>query len=117
MTIDGYDAFGGWVMVAADRLNEADIVAALKDRNFYASTGPDFTELTIDGTALHVGTSPVEWVILAADKHQVKMVTGEDLTMVRFDLASLDSAFFRVVAMDRQGRSAWSNPCWIDAVG
>jgi histidinol phosphatase-like PHP family hydrolase len=111
------DAFGGWVMVAADRLNEADIVAALKDGNFYASSGPDFTELTIDGTTLHVGTSPVERVILAADKHQAQMVTGEDLTMARFDLASLDSAFFRVVAMDRQGRSAWSNPCWMEAIG
>ena len=117
MTIDGYDAFGGWVMVAADRLNEADIVAALKDGNFYASTGPDFTELTIDGTTLHVGTSPVERVILAADKHQAQMVTGEDLTMARFDLASLDSEFFRVVAMDRLGRSAWSNPCWMEAIG
>lgn len=111
------DAFGGWVMVAADRLNEADIVAALKGGCFYASTGPAFTDLTIDGTILHVGTSPVERVILAADNHQAQLVTGDELTTARFDLASLDSAFFRVVAMDRQGRSGWSNPFWMDAVG
>jgi hypothetical protein len=37
--------------------------------------------------------------------------------MANFDLASLDSEFFRIVAMDGQGRSAWSNPIWRDAVG
>jgi hypothetical protein len=111
------DAFGGWVMVAADRLNAADIVAALKGGRFYASSGPDFTDIVIDGDTLHVGTSPVERVIVAANNHQAQFVTGEELTDARFDLASLNSEFFRVVAMDGQGRSAWSNPCWRDAVG
>ena len=111
------DAFGGWVMVAADSLIAADIVVALKAGRFYASAGPDFTDITIDGTTLHVGTSPVERVILVADNHQAQFVAGADLTMANFDLASLDSEFFRIVAMDGQGRSAWSNPIWRDAVG
>jgi hypothetical protein len=111
------DGFGGWVMVAADSLSAADIVVALKAGRFYASAGPDFTDITIDGTTLHVGTSPVERVILVADNHQAQFVAGADLTMANFDLASLDSEFFRIVAMDGQGRSAWSNPIWRDAVG
>jgi len=36
---------------------------------------------------------------------------------VRFDLASLDSAFFRVVAIDASGQCAWSNPYWMDDLG
>ena len=56
-------------------------------------------------------------MILAANKHQTQMMTGDEVTTARFDLASLDSAFVCVVAMDRQGRSPWSNPFWMDAVG
>ena len=111
------DAFGGWVMVATEGLAAENIVAALKAGQFYASTGPDFTDITIDGTTLHVGTSPVERVILVADNHQAQFFAGAGLTMASFDLASLDSDFFRIVAMDGQGRCAWSNPIWRDAVG
>ena len=108
------DAFGGWVMAAAESLTAIDIVAALRAGNFYASSGPDFTDLTLDGTTLHVGTSPVHRIILAADRHQATFTVGDGLTTASFDLRSLDSDFFRVVAIDAQGRSAWSNPYWID---
>lgn len=108
------DAFGGWVMVAADSLSATDIVAALKAGTFFASTGPDFTELAYDGTTLHVEAWPVERIILAADRHRAQVVTGDGLTTASFDLASLDSAFFRVIAIDAQGRSAWTNPYWMD---
>ena len=108
------DAFGGWVMVAAESLTATDIVAALKAGRFYASSGPDFTELTFDGTTLHVETWPVERIILAADRHRALSVTGDGLTSASFDLSSLDTDFFRVVATDAQGRSAWTNPYWMD---
>ena len=111
------DAFGGWVMVAADSLTAGDIIASLKAANHYASSGPDFIDISIDGTNLDVGTSPVERIILAGDRHRARFVAGDDLREARFDLADFNSAFFRVVAIDAQGRSAWSNPYWMDAVG
>ena len=110
------DGFGGWVMVAAARLAAVDIVAALKAGRFYASTGPSFTDIVLDGTTLHVGTSPVDRVVLAADNHQALYVAGSDLTTARFDLDTLDSSFIRVVAIDAQGRCAWSNPYWTETI-
>jgi len=110
------DGFGGWVMVAAARLAAVDIVAALKAGRFYASTGPSFTDIVLDGTTLHVGTSPVDRVVLAAENHQALYVAGSDLTTARFDLDTLDSSFIRVVAIDAQGRCAWSNPYWTETI-
>ena len=111
------DAFGGWVMVAADSLTAGDIIASLKAGNYYASSGPDFIDISIDGTNLDVGTSPVDRIILAGDRHRAEFVAGEGLTTASFDLASLDSAFFRVVAIDARGQCAWSNPYWMDDLG
>jgi len=111
------DAFGGWVMVAADSLTAGDIIASLKAGNYYASSGPDFIDISIDGANLDVGTSPVDRIILAGDRHRAEFVAGEGLTTASFDLASLDSAFFRVVAIDARGQCAWSNPYWMDDLG
>ena len=108
------DAFGGWVMVAAANLTAGDIINSLKAGDFYASTGPDFTDLTFDGGTLHVDTSPVDRIILAGDRHRAKFVAGDDLREARFDLADFNSAFFRVVAIDARGQCAWSNPYWMD---
>ena len=111
------DAFGGWVMVAADSLTAGDIIASLKAGNYYASSGPDFIDISIDGANLDVGTSPVDRIILAGDRHRAEFVAGDGLREARFDLADFNSAFFRVVAIDAQGRSARSNPYWMDDLG
>jgi hypothetical protein len=110
------DAFGGWVMVAAQSRSAGDIIASLKAGNFHASTGPDFTDLSLDGAKLHVGTSPVDRIILAGDRHRAEFVAGSGLSKACFDLADFNSAFFRVVAIDAQGHSAWSNPYWMDEI-
>ena len=103
-------------MVAADSRSAGDILASLKAGNFHASTGPDFTNLSLDGTKIHVGTSPVDRIILAGDRHRAEFVAGSGLSEARFDLADFNSAFFRVVAIDAQGHSAWSNPYWMDEI-
>ena len=108
-----HDAFGGWVMVAARDLTAGAILAALKDGDFYASTGPEFISITRDGMMIEVETSPVHRIILAADRHYAQPVSGAGLTGARFDLTKFDPAFFRLVAIDATGRSAWSNPYWL----
>ncbi|MEC8309256.1 MAG: phosphotransferase, partial [Pseudomonadota bacterium] len=107
------DAFGGWVMVAARDLTSDAILAALKAGDFYASTGPDILSITRDGTVIEIETSPVQRIILAADKHHAEPVAGDGITRARFDLKKFDPAFVRIVAIDARGRSAWSNPYWL----
>ena len=107
------DAFGGWVMVAARELTSGAILAALKAGDFYASSGPEILSITRDGTVIEIETSPVQRIILAADNHHAKPVAGNGMTGARFDVAEFDPAFVRIVAIDAQGRSAWSNPYWL----
>ncbi len=107
------DAFGGWVMVAARDLTSDAILAALKAGYFYASTGPDILSITRDGTVIEIETSPVQRIILAADKHHAEPVASDGITRARFDLKKFDPAFVRIVAIDARGRSAWSNPYWL----
>ena len=107
------DAFGGWVMVAARDLTSDAILAALKASDFYASSGPEILSITRDDTVIEIETSPVQRIILAADNHHAKPVAGNGMTGARFDVAEFDPAFVRIVAIDAQGRSAWSNPYWL----
>ena len=107
------DAFGGWVMVAARDLTSDAILAALKAGHFYASTGPEILHVTRDDTVIEIATSPVQRIILAADKHHAEPVAGDGITRASFDLTKFDPAFVRIVAIDAQGRSAWSNPYWL----
>lgn len=106
------DAFGGWVMVAAQGLTAEAVLAALKAGDFYATTGPDFVSIAHDGKMVEVETSPVSRIVLAADRHQAEPVFGDGITRASFDLKKFASPFFRLVATDAQGRTAWSNPYW-----
>ena len=42
------DSFGGWVMIAAEKLGYSEIMNALEAGDFYASTGPEIHSITLD---------------------------------------------------------------------
>ena len=107
------DAFGGWVMVAADRLDSAAIIAALKAGAFYSSRGPDFTSITLAAGQLHVATSPVNRIVLAGGGHRAWDRQGNGLTSATFDLGSVDADYIRLVITDEHDRQAWSHIFWM----
>jgi len=111
------DGFGGWVMVAADRLAGDAIISALKAGAFYASCGPDFTSITRDGDRLHVTTSPVSRIVLAASGHRARWEHGSGLTSASFELDGLDADHVRLTITDADGRDAWSNLFWQTELG
>ncbi len=107
------DAFGGWVMVAADRLTGDAIIAALKAGHFYSSCGPDFINITVEAGQLHVATSPVSRIVLAGGGHRAWHAQGAGLTSATFDLGMVDAAYVRLVITDAGGNNAWSNVFWM----
>ena len=109
-----HDAFGGWVEVGAASLTSDAIVAALKAGDFYASTGPDFLSIILDGNQLHVTTTPVSQIILSAKGHLALSAAGDGMTETSFDLGSLDTDFFRLTITDANRLTAWSNAYWLD---
>ena len=111
------DGFGGWVMVAARDLSAGSILAALKAGDYYASCGPDFTSIRLEGNMLHVTCSPVSRVGVAAGGHRAFSASGDGMTEAQIEIGRTDFEFFRVVLTDKAGKQAWSNHFWTDDLG
>ncbi len=122
-----WDYFGGWVMIKADKLEYSAIMTALEKGDFFASSGPDITELYIEDGILTVKTSPASSIFLSTERRTSKRVyakDGESLTEAKFDLNTFinDSAkkrvsdppaFFRVTVTDENGNEAYSMPYFV----
>lgn len=58
------DSFGAWTMILADDFTYTSVIQALKDRRFYASTGPMIHELRFEGSHVHLAFSDARRVIM-----------------------------------------------------
>lgn len=104
------DAGQGWVMVKA-KANEPDaILDALKAGRFYASCGPEFGDVRIEGEEIVVETSTVRNIAVVGRGSRAENLFGEGIKTARLPLRRFRGDWFRVVATDGNGRSAWTGP-------
>lgn len=52
------DSFGSWTQILAEELTYPAVIRALEEGRFYATTGPEITELTFDGSHVRIGLQP-----------------------------------------------------------
>jgi predicted metal-dependent phosphoesterase TrpH len=109
------DAYGGWVQVKAESLDEAALLAALKTGHYYSSTGPELHDVRVEGDRLHVACSPVDVIIVSGEGSRSQRVVpgpveGGSVSLEPFRRAG----WCRVTAMAIDGTKAWSNPIWLD---
>ena len=116
------DAFGGWVMVKADKLEYGTVIEALERGDFYASTGPEIKALYIEDGVLHIETSAAVSISLSSNYryHRERHGTDEQLlTSAAFDLNEFikknnehtnprSIAWVRLEARDARGNRAWT---------
>lgn len=108
------DAFGGWVMVKAEE-NDADhLLAALKAGQFYATQGPEISELRQVDDQLVVRCSPATQVFAVGPVSKAVHVTGTALTRAILPLEKFKGGWCRLVVRDAMGRQAWTNPLWLN---
>ena len=119
------DCFGGFVMIKSEELTYEKIFKALKNGDFYASTGPEIHEISIENGIVKIVTSPVAFVGLSTDcRHLFATRTEENsLTEVSFDIGwHLDmekngpneNPYIRITVTDENGNSAYSRAYFID---
>lgn len=114
------DCFGGWVMIRADELEHKTIFAALKNGDFYASTGPDFNKITLENNVVTVKCSSVVKISVSTERRFAKSVEGDDLTEAQFDLsdylkfAPFDNGYVRFTVVDAAGKEAHSRPYFLN---
>ena len=92
-------------IVAADALHAGAILKALKAGTYYASCGPDFTSIHLDGNVLHNTCLPIDRIVIAAVGHRSFATGGDCMTEARIVISRTDFDFFRVV-LTGQGRKA-----------
>ena len=110
------DSFGGATMLRLPRLGYAEVIHALQNRHYYATTGPELHELYIENGVLHVRCSPVEkiYVITAGrNTHSEVSDSGDTLTEAAFPLKG-NEGYIRVDCQDTHRRHAYSCAYWLD---
>jgi hypothetical protein len=132
----GFDSARSWVALRLPELSATAILAALRDRCYYASTGPVLHAVEAEGDRVQVACSPVRKVhlvgppplgaglnagVMGLTHRATRLRQGDGwaegsrgengLTGGIFNLPAF-CGWFRVVIEDFQGHRAWSNPLW-----
>ncbi len=102
---------GGWIVVNATERTPERIMGAIRRGNFYASCGPQFHSIRLDGDQVEIETSTVQFIRLVGPAYRGQRLgsfDGQRLTSARFALpADWDYAYLEIE--DEQGRRAWTN--------
>ena len=106
------DFGGGWVMVAADNLSEISILNALKNGQYYSSTGIEIFEFEMNNRKVNIQCSPSNQVCLVGQGVKSMSQHGKNITKVEFDLIDYPSEWFRLIIANDFGNFAWTNPVW-----
>lgn len=109
------DRFAGWVMVNAPKLERGAILEALRSGNYYATMGPEIHDVTIEDGLVHVACSPCGEVHVITYPPRGKAHYAQDcpLTQIDYPLKG-GERYVRVECIDEQGRTAWSNPIYLE---
>ena len=107
------DSGGGWVMVAADKLSESSILNALKNGQYYSSTGVEIFEFEINNYQVNIQCSPSNQVCIVGQGAKSMSQNGKNITQAEFDLKKYPSEWFRVSIASDSGDFAWTNPVWL----
>ena len=99
------------VMVQAEALTVPAVLNAMRQGRFYASQGPEFKNIEVNGREIFVETSPVASITFISNAFWIegRCMHGDGLTQ-RLYTARPEEAYVRIQITDRDGKKAWSNP-------
>ena len=110
------DSFLGWVNIEADNLEYNEVINAIKNGEFYASTGPEIYSLTFDGERVKIETSPVKEIGLCTKGRRAPKITakdGEFITSAEFELKDSD-VYFRLRIIDEKCKKAYTQAYFLE---
>ena len=110
------DSFGGWVMIDAKSLDYSDVMNALKNGDFYSSTGPEIYKISKRGNKLTVKCSPAAKVVLITGGRRTETCFAETDSLIEkatFKLCDTDG-YARIRVEDCNGKKAYSNAYFFD---
>ncbi|MFI3171205.1 MAG: PHP domain-containing protein [Eubacteriales bacterium] len=112
------DACGGYIVVKAKSLTHDDIITAIMKGDFYSSAGPEIYDWGIQDNRVYVKCSPVNRVNFIAGNYVNAGTTvlcdtiEETMEEASFVLKG-DESYIRIECIDKNGKTAWSNPIFL----
>ncbi|KQY00454.1 phosphotransferase [Rhizobium sp. Root73] len=107
------DAFGGWVMVKAERNEPEALLAALKEGNYYSTQGPTIKNISLDGETVEIECSSAIQIMVVGRGSKNEAISGAEITSAQFPLKKFIGDWCRVMIMAADGKLAWSNPIYL----
>ena len=109
--------FGGWTVICAREKSREAVMDALKKGEFYASQGPEFHSITLEGDILKAEFSECEYACFIRT-NTGRRFWGEEgklLTSMELDISDLrgKNYYVRCCIRDTNGKYAWSNPVYL----
>jgi len=102
-----------YVLIQADSLSAGSVLETLRAGRYYASQGPRFLSVRLEGGLVVVTSSPVSHVLFHSNLpwNDGRAVSGDHLVRATYqpDLARGEN-FIRVILVDSEGRRAWMQP-------
>ena len=110
------DAFGGFTMIKAEKLEYKTVTDALMNGDFYASEGPIINELWYEDGKVHINFEPAREAFITKPVRsagRVKAQEGELVTEAVFDVEE-DDGYFRITVEGADGKRAYTNAYFTD---
>jgi len=96
------DSFGSWTIIMAKELTYEAVIAALEQGDFYASTGPEILELTLEKNQAHLKCSPASRIMMHLSPKKSVIIYNNDgspVTEATFEISdSAPFVYFSVLA-------------------
>ncbi|MBR2466745.1 MAG: PHP domain-containing protein [Clostridia bacterium] len=102
------DSFGAFTMIIPDEFTYSGVIDAMERGNMYASTGPLFHRVCVDGDTVHIECSDVSHAFLYVGSRSPKHIYAEKGTSLNsFDFEINENVrYLRVSIQDSEGRFA-----------
>lgn len=110
------DLFGGWTNIYAESLSYENIIKALENQDFYASTGPEIRSLYYEDGKVYVKTDAVQSISLTTYGRRSeceRAVYGETISEAAFSVMP-DDGYIRITVKDAYGRPANTRGYFLD---
>jgi predicted metal-dependent phosphoesterase TrpH len=109
------DAFGGWVMVKAEKNEPEALQTALKAGHYYATQGPLIHHVAWGAEEVEVTCSAAASVMVLGRGSRAAQSVLHGQTRVRLNYTKHRAGgFARIVIADAAGRRAWTNPVYFE---
>ncbi len=113
-----HNLFGGWTVICAREKSREAVMEALRKGEFYASQGPEFHSITLDGDIFRAEFSECEYACFIRKVTGVQVWAekpGDMLTSMELDISEFrgEDYYIRCCIRDANGKYAWSNPIYL----